>query len=154
MDRLGGQVRRELERFGPAAGEMPAIVRAWPTAVGATIARNAWPARVARDGTLHVNALSATWAFELGRMAGSILEQLRVELGDATPPALKVTPGPIPEPESDQATDEALLRPQIGAEDRAEAVRLAAAIEDEELRELVSRAAAASLARARSGRSF
>jgi hypothetical protein len=154
MDRLGGQVRRELKRFGPAADDMPAIVNAWPAAVGATIARNAWPARVARDGTLHVNALSATWAFELGRMAGSILEQLRAELGDATPAGLKVTPGPIPEPESDQATAEALLPPQIAAEDRAEAAKVAASIEDEELRELVARAAAASLARARSGRAF
>jgi hypothetical protein len=154
MERLGGQVRRELRRFGPAVGDMPAIVHAWPSAVGPTIARNAWPARVARDGTLHVNALSATWAFELGRMAESILERLRTELGDATPPALKVTPGPVPEPESDQATEEAVLRPQIAPEDRAEGARLAASIEDEELRELVARAAAASLARARSGRAF
>src|SRR5687768_12355782 len=154
MDRLGGQVRRELRRFGPAAGEMPAIVSAWPGAVGATIARNAWPARIARDGTLHVNAVSATWAFELGRMAESILERLRTELGDSTPPALKVVPGPVPEPETDRATATLSRRPEIGPEDRAEAARLASSVEDEELRELVARAAAASLAQTRSGRTF
>nr|MBA2383931.1 DUF721 domain-containing protein [Actinomycetota bacterium] len=154
MDRLDAQVRRELGRVGPGAGSLPAIVRVWPAVVGAAIARNAWPARIARDGTLHVNALSATWAFELGRMAASILEQLRAELGDATPAALKVTPGPVPEPESDQATADTSRRPQILAEDRAEAVELTSAISDEELRELVARAAAASLARARSGRAF
>ena len=154
MDRLGGEVRRELRRFGPAAGDLPAIVGAWPAAVGPTIARNAWPARVARDGTLHVNAVSATWAFELGRMAASILERLREELGDATPPTLKVVPGPVPEPRSERAEEEALRRPQVEPEDRAEAAGIASAIEDEELRELVVRAAAASLARARSGRPF
>ena len=70
MDRLDEQVRRELTRFGPeATATWQAIVRAWPAAVGETVARNAWPARLARDGTLHVNAVSATWAFELGRMA-------------------------------------------------------------------------------------
>jgi len=154
MDRLGGQVRRELGRFGPAAGAMPAIVRAWPAAVGGTIARNAWPARVARDGTLHVNAVSATWAFELTRMAAEILDRLRAELGEETPPGLKVAPGPIPEADSDGTTAESLRRPEIAAEDRAEAARVSASIEDEELRELVARAAAASLARARSGRAF
>jgi hypothetical protein len=43
---------------------------------------------------------------------------------------------------------------QVGEGDRQEASGWAAAIEDEELRELVSRAAAASLARARSSRGF
>jgi hypothetical protein len=46
------------------------------------------------------------------------------------------------------AAQRASLRPEIGAEHRAEAAEIAAAIEDEELREYVARAAAASLARA------
>jgi hypothetical protein len=154
MDLLGGQVRRELGRFGTVTGAMPAIVGAWPAAVGATIARNAWPARVARDGTLHVNAVSATWAFELTRMAAEILDRLRTELGDETPPGLKVAPGPIPEPEPDQATAAPIRRPEITVEDRAAAAGLASSIQDEELRELVARAAAASLARARSSRAI
>jgi hypothetical protein len=154
MDRLVTQVRRELARFGPASGAMPAIVRVWPAAVGATIARNAWPARMARDGTLHVNAVSATWAFELTRMAAEILDRLRTELGDETPPGLKVAPGPIPEPEPDRATAHTLRPPKIAAEDRAAGAELASSVEDEELRELVARAAAASLARARSSRAI
>jgi hypothetical protein len=154
MDRLHSQVRRELKRLGPVDSDMAGIARAWPAAVGETVARNAWPARIARDGTLHVNAVSATWAFELGRMAAEILAQLRAEVGDATPPALKVAPGPIPEPASGHAPEAAPRGPQIESEDRAEAEALAAAIDDEELRELVARAAAASLARARSDRGF
>jgi hypothetical protein len=41
---IGEYVRRELKRFGPS-GAMAEIVRAWPAAVGESIARNAWPAR-------------------------------------------------------------------------------------------------------------
>jgi hypothetical protein len=147
MDRLDRQVRRELGRFGPVDGDMVGIVRAWPEAVGETVARNAWPARLARDGTLHVNASSATWAFELGRLAPTILEQLRPELGEATPPALRFAPGPIPEPEVTAAERRASDRPDVGSEHRAEAAEIAAEIEDEELRGYVARAAAASLAR-------
>ena len=89
MERLDAEVRRELGRFGPIEGDTAAIVRAWPHAVGETVARNAWPARIARDGTLLVHTASSTWAFELGRLAETILSQLRDELGAGTPRALK-----------------------------------------------------------------
>jgi hypothetical protein len=46
MDRLGDALNRELRRFGQS-GSIPAIVAAWPGAVGEEVARNAWPARVA-----------------------------------------------------------------------------------------------------------
>jgi len=62
MERIGNEVRRELGRFG-SAGQMADLVAAWPGAVGETVAANAWPARLARDGTLHVAAASSTWAF-------------------------------------------------------------------------------------------
>jgi hypothetical protein len=154
MDRLDRQIRRELGRFGPMDGDMTAIVRVWTAAVGETVARNACPARLARDGTLHVNTASATWAFELGSLGPTILEQLRNELGEAAPPALRFAPGPIPDPAADAPEERAPTPPVIAPEDRAEASVLAAAIEDDELRELVARAAAASLARARSDRGF
>ena len=64
IERIGNEVERELGRFGPAAG-MAELLRAWPDAVGEEIARNAWPARIARDGTLHVATSSSAWAFEL-----------------------------------------------------------------------------------------
>ena len=59
MERIGPEVRRELDRFG-GVGRMSDLVAAWPAAVGETVAANAWPARLARDGTLHVNAGSST----------------------------------------------------------------------------------------------
>ena len=154
MERLGQEVRRELGRFGPVDGDMVAIVRAWPDAVGETVARNAWPARLARDGTLHVNASSSTWAFELGRLAEAILEQLRAALGEGAPPTLKFVPGPVPEPAPPTPDEGSAPALQVGPEERLEGAALAAGIEDEELRALVARAAAASLARARSDRRF
>jgi Dna[CI] antecedent, DciA len=154
MERIDRGIRAELARFGPADGDMVAIVRAWPGAVGGTVARNAWPARLARDGTLHVNAASATWAFELGRLAETILEQLRAELQDAAPPALRFAPGPVPEPAPETSPAAERATPSPSPEQRAEGARIAASIEDEELRQTVARAAAASLARASDSRRF
>jgi hypothetical protein len=151
MERVDGSVRRALRGAGvPDAGVLAEATRAWPDAVGPGIARAAWPQRVARDGTLHVTTVSSTWAFELGRMAEQILEKLRARLGDATPPALRFAPGPVPAPGADEQTVVEELRPSAAEE--AEAASLAAAIEDPELREAVRRAAAASLARGRDDR--
>lgn len=151
MERLDREVRRELARFGPVDGDLVGIVRAWPGAVGAAVARNAWPARLARDGTLHVNAASATWAFELGSLAVTILEQLRPALGEATPKALRFTPGPVPEPSVEADARRVQTPVQPSPEHREQAAAIAAMVEDDELRELVARAAAASLAASPAG---
>jgi hypothetical protein len=150
MERVDAEVRRELSRFGPVEGDTATIARAWPRAVGETIARNAWPARVARDGTLHVATVSSTWAFELGRLADSILEQLRAELGTTSPRVLSFAPGPVPDPPADRAARSAAAV-RSTPEEAAAAAGIAAGIEDDELRRLVARAAAASLAKGRPG---
>ena len=147
-DRIGDDVRRELSRFGPAAG-MAELLAAWPAAVGEGIARNAWPARIARDGTLHVAVTSSAWAFELGAHAAEILGRLREVLGDDAPAALRFTPGRVPDPDPEQTVAAPVTAPQPTAEELAAAAAAAAAIEDPELRELVRRAAAASLATTR-----
>ena len=147
-DLIGDDVRRELSRFGPAAG-MAEVLAAWPAAVGEAIAQNAWPARIGRDGTLHVAVTSSSWAFELGAHASEILGRLREALGKDAPAALRFTPGRVPEPDVEQAAQAPTRVPQPTAEELAEADEAAAAIEDPELRELVRRAAAASLATTR-----
>jgi hypothetical protein len=149
LDRLADNVRSELSRFGPQA-EIGRVAEAWPAAVGERIARNAWPARIARDGTLHVHTSSSTWAFELEQLAADI----RGQLGALAPPKLRFAPGPLPEPETPSLERALEDMPQPSAEDRGVAAELAAEIEDEKLRKLVARAAAASLAKARSGRTF
>jgi hypothetical protein len=152
MERLDSSVRRALRSAGvPDAGVLAQVTRAWPDAVGAAIARSAWPQRLARDGTLHVTTVSSTWAFELGRMEAEIRAKLAASLGDATPPALRFAPGPVPSP---SAEDEAPAEVRVPtADEAAAAAALAARIEDPGLREAVRRAAAASLAMGRGGRS-
>ncbi len=113
---------------------MPEVLAAWPDAVGPMVAANAWPARIARDGTLHVNTSSSTWAFELGQLAPTILARLHEALGEGVPKALRVrrraparsrprTRRPRRRTEVPEPTEEALQRRHD----------LAAEIEDEEL---------------------
>jgi len=152
MDRIGGEVRRELGRFGPA-GAMTDVVTAWPGAVGETVAVNAWPARIARDGTLHVNAASSTWAFELQQLESEIAGRLREALGAAAPLRLRFAPGRLPE--APPAAEEEPRRPpsEPTLEHARAAHELAAGIASENLRKTVEKAARMSLARAADDRS-
>jgi predicted nucleic acid-binding Zn ribbon protein len=151
MERLGDSLDRELRRFG-TTGSIPAIVAAWPEAVGEEVARNAWPARISRDGVLHVNTSSSAWSFELTQLAAVVLEQLAARLDDVAPKGLRFAPGHLPEP---PVAPSATPRPaEPSPEQLAEARELASQIEDEELRERVAKAAALSLATVRSDRRF
>jgi Dna[CI] antecedent DciA-like protein len=157
MERIGGEIDRELARSGSRdAIPLAAITAAWPVAVGAAVARQAWPLRLGRDGTLHVAVASSTWAHELDLLQDAILDGLRARLADATPPAVRFAVGPIPEPPTsieDAATEN---DPPISVPPEVESAAAAAAseIDDPELRELVARAARASLVKARSDRDF
>jgi hypothetical protein len=147
MDRIGDAVRRELGRFG-SSGEMADLVGAWPEAVGETVARNAWPARLAQDGTLHVNAGSSAWAFELQQLESEIVGRLREVLGEAAPGRLRVVPGRLPEPLVPSEERHVRPLPEATLEQAREARDWAAEIESQDLRKSVEKAARASLARA------
>lgn len=151
MEPIGREIRRELSRFGPAAG-MADLVAAWPAAVGDAIARNAWPARLARDGTLHVATESSAWAFELAQLERRLLERLREACGDATPPRMRFAVGRLPEHGHEEETAAPMEAVSPSASDREAARRIASEIADEDLREAVAKAAALSLASAGSGR--
>ncbi len=157
MERIGREIDRELARSGSRdAIPLAAITAAWPSAVGAAVARQAWPLRLGRDGTLHVAVASSTWAHELDLLQDAILDGLRARLADATPPAVRFAVGPIPEPPSpvEDHTSEDEPTAEVPPEIESEALAAAAEIDDPELRELVARAARASLVRARSDRDF
>jgi hypothetical protein len=100
-----------------------------------------------------VNTSSSAWAFELTQLRETILGRLRAELGAAAPAGLRFAPGPLPEPDAPDPRTVSAPPPLPSEEQRAQAAEAAAAIEDPELRELVARAAAASLATAASSRS-
>jgi hypothetical protein len=149
MDRIGDAVKGELRRFGPAAG-MADLVAAWPAAVGEGIARNAWPARFQRDGVLIVHAVDSVWAFELTQRA----EEIAGRLGTLVPKGLRFVPGPLPEAPAEASPGDRTEVRAATLDEARTAAGWAAAVEDPELRELVARAARASLARAPSGRGF
>jgi len=120
---------------------MADLVERWPDAVGAGIARNAWPARITRDGTLHVNTADSVWSFELGQRAAEIAGKLGV-------PKARFAPGPLPEPDPDPVESPVEVSPQDAERARA----IASTIEDENLRESVQKAVSLSLARGRGNR--
>jgi hypothetical protein len=134
-------VRAELGRFGPQEG-VADLVERWPVAVGEAVARNAWPARIARDGTLHVNTSDSIWAFELGHRAAEIAGRLGV-------PKVRFTAGPLPDRAPPAAAPE-VVRPT--AEHEHAAAELVAGLEDENLRESVKKALQYSLARSAADR--
>ena len=117
---------------------MAEVVERWPSAVGPAIARNAWPARISRDGTVHVNTADSIWSFELGQRAGEIAEALAV-------PAVRFAPGPLPEPDPEPSVP--LL--EVAPEDAERARAIASSIADENLRKSVQKAVSFSLARGR-----
>src|SRR5918998_142820 len=110
---------------------MGEIVTAWPDAVGPSIARNAWPARVSRDGTLHVATSSSAWAFELGLLEADIRERVAAAVGDDAPARLRFAPGPLPEPAREVPSERARPRPQPTAQHVQAGEELAATVEDE-----------------------
>jgi hypothetical protein len=140
---VGEQIRAELSRVGADSGAGDAVT-AWPAAVGAEIARHAWPARRQPDGTLVVHVRDAIWGFELTQRAAEISGRLPGR------PRLRFTPGPLPDatPESPPAT-----RVEVSPEHAREAAAMTAGIEDPNLRESVAQAIKTALARAPGDRS-
>lgn len=152
MERIGTEVERELSRHG-GAGRMTDLVRAWPHAVGATVAANAWPARLARDGALHVHTASSTWAFELQQLETEIAGRLREAVPEAAPARLRFVAGPLPELPAPTPEDARRPPPEPTLEQAREARELAATIGSEDLRKSVEKAARMSLASGADGRS-
>lgn len=149
IERVGSDVARELRRFGPVFPLAP-LVEEWPRAVGPEIARNAWPARVARDGTLHVHTKDSVWAFELTSRAAEI----RARLGKHAPDCVVFAPGPLPEASPAPSEETRKRVPKPTARQLAEADSLTRGIRDEDLRKLVAKTVAVGLARAENDRSF
>ena len=147
---IGAGVRAELGRAG-GGGPMADVVAAWPAAVGRAIAENAWPARFGRDGTLHVAVSSSVWAFELTQLEATVRERLREKVTADPPARLRFAVGPLPERVETPTCRTRTVR-DVSAAARRAGEEIAAAIENDELRALVAKAAAASLERSRERR--
>jgi hypothetical protein len=143
IDPLGDEIRAELRRFGADSGAGDAV-SAWPEAVGDEIARHAWPARTQPDGTLVVHVRDSIWGFELTQRSAEISSRLPGR------PRLRFLPGPLPETAPERPPSPPL---EATPEQEREAARLAAGIEDPELRESVAKVIKAALVRAPDDRS-
>ncbi len=89
----------------------------------------------ARDGTLVVTTSSSVWAFELTKLEATVRERLAEALGESAPSRLKFVVGRLPERgTAEPATAAARPRPEVRDDERRRAAKLAAGIEDEELR--------------------
>ena len=119
---------------------MAELLERWPAAVGAAIAQNAWPARISKDGTVHIATNDSVWAFELGQRAGEIAAALCGAQGAVRSRA-------APAARSGAAGSAAV---EVTPEEAELARAIASSIEDEKLRESVQKAVSFSLARGRS----
>jgi hypothetical protein len=145
MDPVGEGIREQLQRLGAESGAMTDATDAWAAAVGPEISRNAWPARTQADGTLVVHVRDAIWGFELSQRAPEIAARLPGK------PRLRFVPGPLPD---EAPSDPPAPAVEATPEQAREADELAAGIVDQELRESVSKAIKAALARTRDNRSI
>ena len=124
------------------------MVNAWPAAVGAEIARSAWPARFQRDGTLVVHTRDSVWAFELTQRAGEIQKRLE----DVA--AIKFVPGPLPEAAVDVPPETAHESSPATPEQVEQAAAWASQIGDSDLRKIVTKTIEKALVNAPDDRSF
>ena len=143
-------MRRVGDLLGPmlpptsGAEQLLPVLRVWRAAVGAVLAREAWPARMAADGTLIVHVTSSLWASELTLMAGAVGDKLSAALGRPAP-ALKFRVGPVPQPVAE------VPRAPVSPAATAAAERLATQVADEELRGAVQAALERALVRSDEG---
>jgi hypothetical protein len=143
MEPLGTEIRAEMHRVGADSGAGN-VGTAWLAAVGAEIARNAWPARTQADGTLVVHVRDAIWGFELTQQATEISGRLPGR------PRLRFVPGELPDMAPDLPPPR---RPEATPEQVRAAASLAATIEDPNLRESVAKVIKAALVRMSDDRS-
>ncbi len=139
MKRVGDLLGAMLPPSSGAELLLP-ILRAWPAAVGAPVAREAWPARMAQDGTLVVHVTSSLWASELQLLEELLREKLATALAGPAP-RLKFRVGPVPH----AAAPPVAPPPPQAAVEAAE--RLSAQVEDGPLRDAVKAALERALVR-------
>ena len=139
MKRVGDLLGAMLPPSSGAESLLP-ILRAWPDAVGAPVAREAWPARMTTDGTLVVHVTSSLWASELTMLAELLREKLAEALAGPAP-QLRFRVGPVPH----AAAESVVPPPPRAAVEAAE--HLAAQVADGPLRDAIRAALERALVR-------
>jgi hypothetical protein len=139
VKRVGDLLGAMLPPSSGAESLLP-ILRVWPEAVGAPVAREAWPARMGQDGTLVVHVTSSLWASELQMLSELLREKLATALAGPAP-QLRFRVGPVPHP----AAQPVVPPPPQAAVEAAE--RLSAQVADGPLRTAIQAALERALVR-------
>jgi hypothetical protein len=146
VDSLLGRATRALAKGNDSV--LAAVRAAWPDATGPGTVNHAYPIRRSRAGVVTVACADAVWAQELDMRTDELMERMAALLDNPDAVAglrFVVADHAIPTPEEAPAPRVPLPPPDPAAVARArDATR---AIEDPELRDLVTRAAARSLER-------
>jgi hypothetical protein len=124
-------------------GPIRRIADVWTEVVGEGLARVAQPARLARDGTLIVHAVDASWVHALTLEQRTILRKLNDRMAGAGPPAMKVEIGPISVPVETVKHPPIVIQPAA----QARADELTETTTDPRLKAALNRAIATSLSR-------
>lgn len=146
VDSLLGRATRALAKGNDSV--LASVRGAWPDATGPGTVNHAYPIRRSRAGVVTVACADAVWAQELDMRADELMERLAAIIGDPDAVAglrFVVADHAIPVVEDMPAPPPPLPPPDAGALARAQDA--ARVIDDPELRELVTRAAARSLER-------
>lgn len=140
---LGAVMSRERSTSKFVAAQVgPIAAKDWEVAVGSRIAQRTRPSRLER-GVLTVTVSSAAWSQELSLLSAAILEQLR-RRGHAVT-ALRFQVGKLEPLESTSASPGPRKRVPLQAPLDPELASALAAVDDEELRAAIERAARMSL---------
>lgn len=142
-------LRRATRSFARAGDSVLTSVRAaWPDATGPGTVNHAYPIRRSRAGVVTVACSDAVWAQELGMRADEISDRLARILGD--PEAVQGLRFVVADHAIPQVVEEFRTPPPLPPPDAATMARareVTRAIDDPELREIVTRAAARALER-------
>lgn len=142
-------LRRATRSFARAGDSVLTSVRAaWPDATGPGTVNHAYPIRRSRAGVVTVACADAVWAQELEMRGDEIADRLINIIGD--PDAVQGLRFVVADHAIPQVRDEPAAPPPLpppGPQARARAEQATRAIDDPELREIVTRAAARALER-------
>lgn len=146
---MSDMLRRATRSFARAGDSVLTSVRAaWPDATGPGTVNHAYPIRRSRAGVVTVACSDAVWAQELGMRADEISDRLARILGD--PDAVQGLRFVVADHAIPQVVEEFRAPPPLPPPDAATMARareVTRAIDDPELREIVTRAAARALER-------
>jgi hypothetical protein len=146
VDSLLGRATRALAKGNDSV--LASVRAAWPEATGPGTVNHAYPIRRSRAGVVTVACADAVWAQELDMRTDELMQRLADIMGDADAVAgLRFVVADHAIPAAEQAPVRPDPPPPPGPDSLARARAATEAIDDPELRDLVTRAAARSLER-------